>query len=272
MKLLKDKKILVISSEVVPYLPQTEKAVNSFSVSKKINQNGGMTRIFMPKYGMINERRHQLHEVIRLSGMNMIINDLYLPLIIKVASIPKERMQVYFIDNDEYFKRKAIFSDEDDQLFSDNDERAIFFAKGVVETVKKLNWAPDIIHVHGWMASLLPLYIKEYYSDEPLFSESKIVTSVYDKDFEGSLNSGLAEKIKFDKISGDKISILQEPNYTNIIKSAVSNSDAIVQGSSEIPEEIAEEIRNRDVPALSFQEEDSFESYLNFYKELISEE
>ncbi|MBT7425322.1 MAG: glycogen/starch synthase, partial [Flavobacterium sp.] len=166
----------------------------------------------------------------------------------------------------------AIFSDEDDQLFSDNDERAIFFAKGVVETVKKLNWAPDIIHVHGWMASLLPLYIKEYYSDEPLFSESKIVTSVYDKDFEGSLNVGLVDKIKFDKISDDKISILQEPNYTNIIKSAVSNSDAIVQGSLEIPEEIAEEIRNRDVPALSFQEEDSFESYLNFYKELISEE
>ena len=269
---MKDKKVLIISSEVVPYLPQTDQALNSFQIPKNINQKGGQTRIFMPRYGLINERRHQLHEVIRLSGMNLIINDMDMPLIIKVASIPKERMQVYFIDNDEYFKRKAIFSDEDDQLFSDNDERAIFFAKGVVETVKKLNWAPDIIHVHGWMASLLPLYIKEYYSDEPLFSESKIVTSVYDKDFEGSLNSGLAEKIKFDKISDDKISILQEPNYTNIIKSAVSNSDAIVQGSSEIPEEIAEEIRKRDVPALSFQEEDSFESYLNFYKELISEE
>lgn len=226
----------------------------------------------MPRFGVINERRHQLHEVIRLSGMNLIINDMDMPLIIKVASIPKERMQVYFIDNDEYFKRKAIFSDEDDQLFSDNDERAIFFAKGVVETVKKLNWAPDIIHVHGWMASLLPLYIKEYYSDEPLFLESKIVTSVYDKDFEGTLNSGLADKIKFDKISDNKISILEEPNYTNIIKSAISNSDAIVQGSKNIPEEIANEISNSGIPELSFQEEDSFESYLNFYKELISEE
>jgi starch synthase len=204
--------------------------------------------------------------------MSLIINDMDMPLIIKVASIPKERMQVYFIDNDEYFKRKAIFSDEDDQLFSDNDERAIFFAKGVVETVKKLNWAPDIIHVHGWMASLLPLYIKEYYSEEPLFSESKIVTSVYDKDFEGSLNTELVEKIKFDKISDEKTNILKEPNYTNIIKSAVSNSDAIVKGSKQIPEEIDEEISKNDIPALSFQEEDSFESHLNFYEELISEE
>ena len=266
------KKVLYVSSEVIPYLPNNDISTLSYSLPKVVNKNGGQTRIFIPKYGIINERRHQLHEVIRLSGMNLIIDDLDMPLIIKVASIPKERMQVYFIDNDEYFKRKAIFSDEDDQLFSDNDERAIFFAKGVVETVKKLNWAPDIIHVHGWMASLLPLYIKEYYSDEPLFSESKIVTSVYNKDFEGELNNGLAEKIKFDNISDEKIQVLQEPNYTNIIKSAVSNSDAIVQGSIEIPEEISEEIQNTEIPALTFQDEDSFESYLNFYKELISEE
>ena len=200
------------------------------------------------------------------------VNDLDMPLIIKVASIPKERIQVYFIDNEDYFKRKATLTDEDGKLFEDNDERAIFFAKGVVETVKKLNWAPDIIHVHGWMASLLPLYFKEYYSDEPLFSESKILTSVYNKNFEGTLNKDLAEKIKFDNISAEKIEILQEPNYTNIIKSAVSNSDAIVQGSQEIPEEISDEIQKIEIPALSYQEEDSFESYLNFYKELISEE
>ena len=269
---MRDKRVLIVSSEVVPYLPENELSTSSFEAAKMIHDKGGQTRIFMPRYGLINERRHQLHEVIRLSGMNLVINDMDMPLIIKVASIPKERMQVYFIDNDEYFKRKAIFSDEDDQLFSDNDERAIFFAKGVVETVKKLNWAPDIIHVHGWMASLLPLYIKEYYSEEPLFSESKIVTSVYDKDFEGLLNTDLAEKIKFDKISDEKINILKEPNYTNIIKSAVSNSDAIVKGSKQIPDEIDEEIIKNEIPALSFQEEDSFESYLNFYEELISEE
>ena len=134
----------------------------SYDVPKMINDQGGQIRIFMPRYGNINERRHQLHEVIRLSGMNLVVNDLDMPLIIKVASIPKERIQVYFIDNDEYFKRKATFSDEDGVLYPDNDERAIFFAKGVVETVKKLNWVPDIIHVHGWMASMLPVYMKHF--------------------------------------------------------------------------------------------------------------
>ena len=152
LKLLKDKQILVISSEVVPYLPQTEKAVNSFSVSRKINVNGGMTRIFMPKYGMINERRHQLHEVIRLSGMNMLINDLYMPLIIKVASIPKERMKVYFIDNEEYFKRKELILNKDDKLVKENNERMIYITKGVIETVKKLNWIQDISKLHVWVA------------------------------------------------------------------------------------------------------------------------
>ena len=129
-----------------------------------------------------------LHEVIRLSGINLVINDLDMPLIIKVASIPKERIQVYFIDNEEYFKRKATLTDEDGKLFNDNDERAIFFAKGVIETVKKLNWSPDIIHVHGWLASLLPLYLKEYYKNEPLFTDSKIVTSIYNQSFEGTLD------------------------------------------------------------------------------------
>ena len=143
---MKDKKIIVIASELVPILPQTEKAVNSFSVSRKINDCGGMTRIFMPKYGIINERRHQLHEVIRLSGMNMVINDIYMPLIIKVASIPKERMQVYFIDNEEYFKRKDLLLDKEEKLLKDNDERMIFFTKGVIETVKKLKLKPYIIN------------------------------------------------------------------------------------------------------------------------------
>src|SRR5210317_2260934 len=191
---MKDKRVLIISSEVVPYLPQTEQAINSFQIPKAINEHGGQTRIFMPRYGLINERRHQLHEVIRLSGMNLVINDMDMPLIIKVASIPRERIQVYFIDNDEYFKRKATFTDTEGNLFPDNDQRAIFFAKGVVETVKKLNWSPDIIHVHGWMASLLPLYLKEYYGDEPLFANSKVVTSLYNQSFENTLDKGMIDK------------------------------------------------------------------------------
>lgn len=267
---MKDKRILYVSSEVIPYLPETEIASTAFNVAKNAHSNGVQTRIFMPRFGVINERRHQLHEVIRLSGMNLIINDMDMPLIIKVASIPKERMQVYFIDNDEYFKRKAIFSDEDDNLFQDNDERAIFFAKGVVETVKKLNWAPDIIHVHGWLASLLPLYLKEYYSEEPLFAESKIVTSVYNNGFAGSLNEELINKVQFDKLSDDKISELSEPNYTNIIKNAIVNSDAIVYGSAEIDEELTSLVEKENKLSLGYNSGDYSESYLDFYREIIS--
>jgi len=267
---MKDKRILFVSSEVVPYLPETELSSTAFSSAKNAHSKGVQTRIFMPRFGVINERRHQLHEVIRLSGMNLVVNDIDMPLIIKVASIPKERMQVYFIDNEEYFKRKAVFTDEDDQLFSDNDERAIFFAKGVVETVKKLNWAPDVIHIHGWMASLLPLYLREFYKEEPLFTESKIVTSLYRNGFEGTLNLDLADKIKFDLSESDKIATIKTPNHINILKSAIENSDAIIHGSEIMDEELESFLEAQDIPVLEYQSENLKESYLNFYTELIS--
>ena len=262
---MKDKRILYVSSEVVPYLPETEIASTAFNVAKKAHSKGVQTRIFMPRFGVINERRHQLHEVIRLSGMNLIINDMDMPLIIKVASIPKERMQVYFIDNDEYFKRKAIFSDEDDQLFSDNDERAIFFAKGVVETVKKLNWAPDIIHVHGWMAALLPIYLKEYYKDDALFANSKIVTSIYNNEFDGTLNNELVSKLSFDNI--EKSDSIKIANHSNLLKIAIENSDAIITGSENIDTDLVEYAKSLDKPVLDFYPEDDFkDAYMNFYQ------
>jgi starch synthase len=266
---MKDKRILFVSSEVVPYLPETELSSTAFQAAKNAHSKGVQTRIFMPRYGVINERRHQLHEVIRLSGMNLVVNDMDMPLIIKVASIPKERMQVYFIDNEEYFKRKAVFTDEDDALFADNDERAIFFTKGVVETVKKLNWAPDIIHVHGWMAGLLPLYLKEFYKEEPLFTESKIVTSLYNNDFEGSLNEDLVNKVKFDLQNNDKINTIKTPTHTNILKSAIENSDAIIHGSETISDELASFIKEREIPVLEYEPENLKENYLNFYADLI---
>ena len=175
---MEDKRILYVSSEVVPYLAENEVSIQSYEFPKMINDMGGQIRIFMPRYGNINERRHQLHEVIRLSGMNLVVNDMDMPLIIKVASIPKERIQVYFIDNDEYFKRKATFSDEDGNLFADNDERAIFFCKGVLETVKKLGWIPDVVHCNDWMTSLVPLYLKTAYKNDPIFKGAKTVFSV----------------------------------------------------------------------------------------------
>ncbi len=260
------KKILFVSSELVPYLPENEVSLMSYEAPRMVNSKGGQIRIFMPRYGNINERRHQLHEVIRLSGMNLVINDMDMPLIIKVASIPRERIQVYFIDNEEYFKRKATFTDENGQMFADNDERAIFFAKGVVETVKKLNWTPDIIHVHGWMASLLPLYLRQYYADEPLFADSKIVTSVYGKSFEGSLDKEIYNKIAFDGIPEEAISLLKEPTYNNMLKVGVNFSDAIILAAEGIPEELQEYITNLQKPVLPYVSLQEFEeAYANFY-------
>lgn len=260
------KKILFVSSELVPYLPENEVSLMSYEAPRMVNSNGGQIRIFMPRYGNINERRHQLHEVIRLSGMNLVINDMDMPLIIKVASIPRERIQVYFIDNEEYFKRKATFTDVDGNLFDDNDQRAIFFAKGVVETVKKLNWSPDIIHVHGWMASLLPLYLKKYYADEPLFADSKIVTSVYGQGFEGELDKGMIKKIAFDGVSEESVSALSEPNYNNLLKVAVDFSDAVILAAEEISEELQNHISNLQKPVLPFVPLQGFEeAYANFY-------
>lgn len=271
---MKDKRILYVSSEVVPYLPETEISSMSFDAPQMVNSLGGQIRIFMPRYGNINERRHQLHEVIRLSGMNLVVNDLDMPLIIKVASIPRERMQVYFIDNEDYFKRKATLTDEEGKLFEDNDERAIFFAKGVIETVKKLNWAPDIIHIHGWLASLLPLYLRNYYGNEPLFNKSKIVTSIYSDGYEGSLNSELKEKILFDGLEEKDISHLANPTYENLMKSAIDNSDALIKGSREIPKEIEAYLEKTKKPILEYVPKSDFaQKYQDFYlMEVLKEE
>src|SRR5690554_233389 len=264
---MKDKRVLYVSSEVMPYLPETEISSTSFFAPKAVKDNKGEIRIFMPRYGSVNERRHQLHEVIRLSGMNLVVNDMDMPLVIKVASIPKERMQVYFIDNEEYFERKATYADKEGKLFEDNDERAIFFAKGVIETVKKLNWAPDIIHVDGWLASLLPLYIKEFYKNDPLFENSKVVTSVYNTNFEGTLNEDLIKKLRFDEMAEEKIKELEVPNYDNIMKVAMANSDGVVLGSEEISKELENYVEKLEVPVLKYvNPEELSAAYLDFYQ------
>jgi starch synthase len=267
---MEDKRILYVSSEVVPYLAENEVSLMSYDVPKMINDQGGQIRIFMPRYGNINERRHQLHEVIRLSGMNLVVNDLDMPLIIKVASIPRERIQVYFIDNDEYFKRKATFTDEDGTLYPDNDERAIFFAKGVVETVKKLNWVPDIIHVHGWLASLLPIYMKHFYKDEALFSDTKIVTSVYEQSFDGILDKEIINKIKFDNVPHDAIKELENPDYNNLMIAAINHSDGVIVASSSISDSLTKFIESSGKPFLPFASKETFaDAYTNFYKSML---
>ena len=266
---MKNKKVLIISSEVTPYLPETNQALNSYQIPKSINDSGGQTRIFMPKYGLINERRHQLHEVIRLSGMNLVIDDEDMPLIIKVASIPKERMQVYFIDNDEYFKRRGTLRDEKDKLFKDNDERMIFFTKGVIETVKKLNWSPDIIHLHGWFTSLFPLYLKTYYKDEPLFAESKIVTSVYTKDFEGILSKTIQKKVSFDQIPSEEIQLLKTANYENLIQLSLNHSDGYVVADDGALNKIEKLIESKDIPVMDFDQTKEDKAFVSYYSNKI---
>jgi starch synthase len=264
------KKVLYVSSEVIPYLPINDISTLSYNLPKVVNKNGGQTRIFIPKYGIINERRHQLHEVIRLSGMNLIIDDLDMPLIIKVASIPKERMQVYFIDNEEYFKNRLLDSDKKKKLYDDNDERAIFFAKGVVETIKKLNWSPDIIHVHGWIASLMPLYLKEYYKDDPLFSKSKIVTSIYENEISGNLNNEIVKKIKFDEVESDTLKVLDKTSYENLYKISIMNSDGVIFANDNVKESYIDLAKSLKIPTLKCGYSEGYEKqYIEFYNDKI---
>lgn len=267
---MKDKRILYVSSEVVPYLPENEVSQMSFDTPKMINDLGGQIRIFMPRYGSINERRHQLHEVIRLSGMNLVINDMDMPLIIKVASIPKERIQVYFIDNDEYFKRKHTFVDEENVMYEDNDERAIFFTKGVVETVKKLNWVPDVIHVQGWLASMLPLYMKKYYKDETIFADTKIVTSVFTKTFDQKLSENMYDKVAFDGFESSDIENLKEATFENIMKNAIDFSDGVIISSENITSDLTNYIETSGKPFLPFTPKEKMsEIYTDFYRNQV---
>ena len=264
---MKDKKILYISSEVVPYLPHSELSNLAFDIPKMVNDRGGQTRIFIPKYGLINERRHQLHEVIRLSGMNLVVNDIDMPLIIKVASIPKERMQVYFIDNEDYFKGRGLYAEENGNLYSDNEERAIFFAKGVIETVKKLNWSPDIIHVQGWIATLVPLYCKFYYKDEPLLANTKIVTSFFAPPFKGKLEGDLFSKIAFDGIEAHQMENLKNATLDEMLLNAVNHSDGIILASPDISDAVKKAAYSSAKPILELSKEaDILDAHETFYQ------
>ncbi|MCL1822108.1 MAG: glycogen/starch synthase [Prolixibacteraceae bacterium] len=263
---MESKRILFISQEITPYLPETPMAEISRYLPQGVQERGREIRTFMPLYGNINERRNQLHEVIRLSGMNLVINDTDHPLIIKVASIQSARMQVYFIDNEDYFHRKGIVSDDEGHFFPDNDERAIFFARGVLETVIKLRWTPDIIHCHGWMTALAPIYLKKYYKDDPLFSHAKVIYSVYDDDFEGELNKNFRKKLVLKGITASDTKALEKPDYEKLTKFAIQYADAVVQGSEKINPEISNYIAASEKLFLPYQLKDDYvDAYNDFY-------
>jgi starch synthase len=265
-------KILYVMQEITPYLKENPISHIGRHLPQGIQERGREIRTFMPRYGNINERRNQLHEVIRLSGMNLIIEDADHPLIIKVASIQQARMQVYFIDNEDYFHRKTLYRDKSGTFFEDNDERMIFFARGVLETVKKLGWPPDIIHCHGWFTSLLPLYIKTAFKDNPLFSDSKVVFSVYNDVFDETLNSNMLKKLKYDRIKDSELKSYKKATYEGIIKGALDYSDAVIVGSDTLEPIFQAYIQQLDKPILNFQNGDTFiEAYNDFYNELLKD-
>jgi len=269
---MKKAKVLYVSQEIAGYLPETEVSKVSRYLPQGIQERGKEIRSFMPKFGLINERRNQLHEVIRLSGMNLVINDNDHPLIIKVASIQSARMQVYFIDNEDFFQRKFTFTNDKEEEFKDNDERAIFFARGVLETVKKLRWSPDIIHCHGWFTSLVPLYLKKCFADDPIFSNSKVVYSAYAHDFKNDFDSAFVDKLKFDGISEDDIKVVADPTYVNLNKLAVNFSDAIILGSETINSDVKSYIDASGKETLPYQNEETYiDAYSEFYDKLLEE-
>lgn len=266
------KKILFISQEITPYLPESEMSVISRNLPQGIQERGKEIRTFMPRFGCVNERRNQLHEVIRLSGMNLIIDDSDHPLIIKVASIQAARMQVYFIDNEDFFQRKFTLANDKGEFFADNDERAIFFARGVAETVKKLQWSPDLIHCHGWFTGLIPLYIKKFYNDDPLFMDSQVITSIYDQRFDKKLDNRLIKKLTWDGIDKDDIDLISEPTYLNWMKLAINYSDGIIYGSQEIESDVKNYVAQSGLPSLEYHSEDAYiDAYSDFYDKILSE-
>jgi starch synthase len=267
---MESKKVLFISQEITPYLAETRLSKIGRYLPQGIQERGKEIRTFMPRYGCINERRNQLHEVIRLSGMNLIIDDTDHPLIIKVASIQSARMQVYFIDNDDYFQRKYITSDASGREFEDNDERALFFARGVIETVKKLRWAPDIVHCHGWMSALVPVYLRNIYNDDPLFHNYKIIYSIYNNDFKIPFRSTFADKLRFDGIDGENLRQVKKPDFVNVSKLAIKYSDGIIIGSEDINNELLKYIATIEKPVLQYQEESKYvDAYNDFYDKIL---
>ena len=270
---MSQKNVLFIAQEIYPYLPETQISLTARQLPQAIQERGHEIRTFMPKYGNINERRNQLHEVIRLSGMNLIIDDTDYSLLIKVASIQPARMQVYFIDNEEFFQRKGTVVDKSGKEYDDNDIRSIFFIRGVMETIKKLRWIPDIIHCHGWMTALAPLYIKKSYADDPCFTNAKVINSVYNNGFTKPFRPGFLEKLKFDALGDKEIEELAKRgtfDFDTLTKLAIDYSDGIIQGSEEISDEIKNYIADKEIEFLGYEEDfdKNVEAIESFYKKI----
>lgn len=269
------KRVLFVNSEIFPYSPESRISTIGRYLPQGIQESGKEIRSFMPRYGTINERRNQLHEVIRLSGMNLVVNNVDRPLVIKVSSISSARMQVYFIDNEDYFHRKTIFTDAEGKFFGDNDERAIFFARGVLETVKKLRWKPDIVHCHGWISHFLPVFIKKVYNDDPIFSDTKVVLSLYDEFLDEKFEGFTPEKLLIGNLTAADIDTLQPADGTNLAKLAIRYSDGVICGVSDVDKDLKSYAKKLKVPVLGYSKQtspedtDYIKEYNQFYDTIL---
>ncbi len=270
--MVEKKKILFVTQEMDPYTTLSDISNMMKKLPETAQSSGMEIRVLMPRYGTINERRHRLHEVVRLSGMNIIVDDDDFPLIIKVASLPGARLQVYFLDNDDFFKRKSVFEDEDGRPFQDNPDRMVFFCKGVIETVRKFGWPPDIIHCHGWMTSLIPVFLREAYKTEPLFHHSRIIYSVYQNPLDQFFSSGFLSKACINNLDEDDLSPYLDGTTVNLDKGAIAYSDALIRGSEELPEAVEDMMAASGKPILEYKNEgEHVAAYLEFYHSLMEE-
>lgn len=268
---MEKERVLFITQEIAPYMSETPMSLIGRYLPQGIQEKGKEIRTFTARFGNVNERRNQLHEVIRLSGINIVIGETDHPLTIKVASIQSARMQVYFIDNEDYFQRKFSLCDDNGKYFSDNDERAIFFARGVLETVKKLRWSPNVVHCHGWFSSVVPLYIKKAFREDPLFHESKVVFSVYDDEFTGNLDKGFRRKLLLEGVEPSIVKVVDEPNYLNVMKLAIQMSDGVIIASPKINAELQTYLSTIDKPVLQYIEGDAYiDEYDAFYDQVLA--
>lgn len=266
-------RVLFINQEITPYVPETEMSILGRMLPQKIQERGYEIRTFMPKWGNINERRGQLHEVIRLSGMNLIINDTDHPLIIKVASIQAARMQVYFIDNDDYFTNRQMSADESGEEYPDNGERAIFFARGVLETVKKLRWVPDVIICQGWMGAVVPFYIKTAYKDEPSFANSRIITSLFSSQLKNDLGDNFKQFVEFRDATTDLLEPYKENfDFMELGKLAIDYSDGIIEAGKNVNADLLKYAQEKNLPIMNYPGEDNFDSYKEFINQICPNE
>lgn len=266
-------KILFVTHEMSPFLELSKISEITRQLPQAMQEKGYEIRILMPRFGNINERRNRLHEVIRLSGMNIVVDNNDNPLIIKVASIPAARMQVYFLDNEEYFQRKHVFCDDCGEYFDDNHERTVFFCKGALETVKKLGWSPDVVHCHGWMSALVPAYIKTAYKDDPTFKDTKVIYSLYEeKDVKIDLGKDFSSIALTGNMTKNDLEAYGQGDYEGLYNGAISYSDAIVTTGDDIQQNLLNSVKSAEISVFELSDDEDFENYCNLYDQFSSEE